>query len=43
MNAGSLVADIMRHARYEKDGEGPLPANCIARTAATWKPKQALR
>lgn len=43
MNAGSLVAEVMRHAGYDKDGEGPLPATCIAKTAAMWKPKQALR
>lgn len=43
MNAGSLVAEVMRHAGYEKDGEGPLPATCIARTAAMWKLAKALR
>ena len=43
MNAGSLVIKVMRHAGYEKDGEGLLPATCIARTAAMWKPPKALR
>lgn len=43
MNAGSLVAEVMRHEGYEKSGDGPLPPGCIARTAATWKSKQALR
>lgn len=43
MNAGSLVAELMRHAGYEKDGEGPLPATCIARMAAMWKPTKAPR
>ncbi len=43
MNAGSLVAEVIRYAGCEKSGEGPLPAACIAKTAAMWKPKQALR
>ena len=43
MNAVSLVAEIMRHAGYEKDGDGPLPATCIARTGALWKPSRSLR
>ncbi|MDP4026837.1 hypothetical protein Q8W71_30015 [Methylobacterium sp. NEAU 140] len=43
MNAGSLAAEVMRHLGYEKVGDGPLPENCIAKTAATWKPKAPLR
>ncbi|TXM99099.1 hypothetical protein FV242_26700 [Methylobacterium sp. WL64] len=43
MNAGSLVAEVMRHAGYEKNGEGLLPETCIARMAAMWKPAKALR
>lgn len=37
--AGSLVAEIMRTLGYEKTGEAPLPAGCVAKTAATWAPR----
>lgn len=30
MNAGSLVAEVMRHLGYEKVGEAPLPSDCVA-------------
>jgi hypothetical protein len=37
VTAGALVGEVMRHLGYEWSGEAPLPADCIARTAATWR------
>lgn len=42
-NAGYIVAELMRHLGYDKDGEGPLPADCVARTAAIWRPRKGLK
>ena len=42
-NAGYIVDELMRHLGYDKDGEGSLPANCVARTAANWRPRKGLR
>ena len=41
-NAGSIVGEVMRNAGYSKVGEASLPSGCVAKTAATWKPKNAL-
>ncbi|WP_439601847.1 hypothetical protein [Devosia sp.] len=37
MNAGSLVAEVMRYLGYKKTGEAELPEGCVAKTAATWQ------
>lgn len=43
-NAGSLVAEIMRAAGYEKTGKSKnLPPNCLAGTGAMWRKKQSLK
>ena len=42
MNAGYIVGEVMRHLGYDKAGEAPCPANCVAKTAATWKPRARL-
>lgn len=36
MNAGSVVAELMRYLGYQKEGEAELPSGCVAKTAATW-------
>ena len=43
VNAGFIVAELMRSLGYEKEGEGPLPPNCVAKTAARWRPKAKLK
>ncbi|WP_372782898.1 hypothetical protein [Phenylobacterium sp.] len=35
--AGWLVGQLMQTLGYRKDGEKPLPAHCVAKTAAMWK------
>lgn len=42
LNAGYIVGEVMRHLGFEKDSEAPLPTNCIAKTAATWKANKPL-
>jgi hypothetical protein len=37
MNAGFIVAELMRFLGYEKEGEAELPSGCVAKTAATWR------
>ena len=37
MNAGSIVAELMRYLGYQKEREAELPPGCVARTAATWR------
>lgn len=39
MNAGFIVAELMRHLGYVDAGPGKLPANCVAKTAMTWRPR----
>ena len=34
--AGGLVADLMLSLGYKKAGSKPLPAHCVAKTAAMW-------
>lgn len=34
--AGSIVGELMQSLGYKKTGSKPLPANCVAKTAATW-------
>ena len=43
VNAGVIVGELMKHLGYEKLGEAELPAECIARTAATWRRRTHLR
>lgn len=31
----------MRYLGYEKDSGGALPADCVARTAAIWRPRKS--
>jgi hypothetical protein len=38
MNAGYIVGELMRFLGYQKDGEAGLPSDCVAKTAATWRP-----
>ena len=39
MNAGYIVAALMRRLAYEMAAKrAPLPKNCVAKTAATWRP-----
>ena len=40
MNAGYIVAGVRRTLGYEMAAKSaPLPENCVAKTAATWRPK----
>jgi hypothetical protein len=39
VNAGSIVAELMRYLGYEKHPDGQLAEGCVAQTAAMWKPK----
>jgi hypothetical protein len=40
MNAGHIVADLMRFLGYEKVGDAALPSGCVAKTAALWSPNK---
>jgi hypothetical protein len=37
INAGFIVAELMRHIGYVDDGEGKMPDGCVAKTAMKWK------
>ena len=38
MNAGSIVAELMRYLGYQKEREAELPPGCVAEDAATtWR------
>jgi hypothetical protein len=37
MNAGSIVAELMRYLGYQKGKEADVPPGCVAKTAATWR------
>lgn len=41
-NAGSLVANVMRHLGYEQAGTGSCPEGCVAKTGAKWRLKTRL-
>ncbi|MDX2142032.1 MAG: hypothetical protein SFV19_01645 [Rhodospirillaceae bacterium] len=37
-NAGSIVAELMRHLGYKETGtSAPLPPGCVAKTGMVWK------
>lgn len=36
-NAGSAIAELMRHHGYEKIGEGRCPERCTAKSGAIWR------
>ena len=40
MNAGFIVAELMRHLGYVDAGQGKLPGSCVAKTAMRWKPRR---
>jgi hypothetical protein len=35
--AGGIVGELMHSLGYRKVGQRPLPANCVAKTAAMWE------
>jgi hypothetical protein len=37
VNAGYIVAGVMRHMGYTQDGEGKMPNGSVAKTAMKWK------
>jgi hypothetical protein len=41
VNAGFIVAEVMRHLGYVEDGQGKMPSDCVAKTAMRWKPRNA--
>jgi hypothetical protein len=40
VNAGFIVAELMRHIGYVEDKEGKMPAGSVAKTAMKWKPRK---
>jgi hypothetical protein len=40
VNAGYIVAGLMRHLGYVEDGEGKMPAGSVAKTAMKWKQRK---
>ena len=38
VNAGYIVAELMRHLGYVLDREGKMPEGSVAKTAMRWKP-----
>jgi hypothetical protein len=40
VNAGYIVAGLMRHMDYVENGEGKMPAGSVAKTAMRWKPRK---
>ena len=43
LNAGYIVAEVMRLHGYEPEGSAALPQGCVAKTAALYRPKRPLR
>ena len=43
LNAGFIVAEMMRVQGYEPEGSAALPPGCVARTAALYRLKRPLR
>jgi hypothetical protein len=40
VNAGYIVAAVMRHMGFVDDGQGPMPDGSVAKTAMKWKRRQ---
>jgi hypothetical protein len=37
VNAGFILAGLMRHLGFVEDGQGRMPEGCVAKTALKWK------
>jgi hypothetical protein len=41
VNAGYLVAGLMRHMGFVEAGEGKMPPGSVAKTAMKWRPRKS--